>query len=313
MTASISDTLATNPVLLLFVVVAVGYALGRVRVAGFSLGIAAILFAGIAIGAVDDRFVLPEPLIVLGLAMFVYTIGLTSGPGFLAALRGRGLATNALVAVAIAAASLAAVAGRLVLDLSPARATGAFAGGETNTPALAAVIETLQGKSDFDARAAETIVGYSLCYPLGVVLPLLAVGLVLRDARGRGTDLGVTPPRRPHHPRRAADRQPGRAAGPPPRPGQLRPAAARRAPGGGGGHARAAAGRSRLRRRHERRGRRRRARAGAEGARAHRARPQRARHAADPRELAGGRRPANRRAAPGPALAPSRLGASPRE
>ena len=185
MLGSLSDTLVANPVLLLFVVVAVGFAAGKIRIGGFSLGIAAVLFAGIGIGALDDRFVLPDAFWVLGLALFVYTIGLTSGPSFLATLRRRGLAVNGLVVAAIVAASLVAVAGHELLGLSAARATGSFTGGETNTPALAAAIETLKGRSGFDTLAAEPIVGYSLSYPLGVVLPLLAAWFMLRRGRRR--------------------------------------------------------------------------------------------------------------------------------
>jgi putative transport protein len=182
-TGSISDTLAGNPVLLLFVVVAVGFLVGRIRIAGFSLGVAAVLFAGIAIGALDDRFVLPDAFWVLGLAIFVYTVGLASGPGFLNALRRQGVAANGLVLGALVAASLVAVAGHVLLGISAARATGVFTGAETNTPALAAAIEALKQTSGFDAHAAEPIVGYSLPYPLGVVLPLLAVWLVIRRDR----------------------------------------------------------------------------------------------------------------------------------
>lgn len=181
MIASLSDTLATNPVLLLFVVVAAGYAVGRIRIAGFSLGIAAVLFVGIAIGAIDDRFVLPTSIWVLGLALFVYVVGLQSGPGFLAALRRRGLALNGIVVAAIAASALVAVLfGHALLGLSEARATGTFTGAETNTPALAAAIDALSGKVEDEEQVAEPIVGYSLAYPLGVLLPLLFVWLVLR-------------------------------------------------------------------------------------------------------------------------------------
>ena len=184
MLGSISDALAENPVLLLFVVVAVGFAVGRVRVGGFSLGVAAVLFAGIAFGAVDHRLVLPDPMWVLGLALFVYTVGLASGPGFLGALRRRGLAANSLVVAAVLAGALAAVACGALLGLSAARATGTFAGGETNTPALAAAIETLKQKGSFDTLAAEPIIGYSLSYPLGLVLPLIVVWYLLRRRRG---------------------------------------------------------------------------------------------------------------------------------
>ena len=132
---------------------------------------------------------LPDAFWILGLALFVYTVGLASGPGSLSALRRRGLTVDALVLAAIVAASLVAVAGHELLGLSAARATGTFAGGETNTPALAAAIEMLEGKAEFARLAAEPIVGYSLAYPLGVVLPLryLVVWLVLRRERRRPT------------------------------------------------------------------------------------------------------------------------------
>ncbi len=74
----VTDTLASNPVLLLFVVAALGFAVGRIRVGGFSLGVAAVMFAGIAVGALDNRLKLPDPFWVLGLALFVYTVALTT-------------------------------------------------------------------------------------------------------------------------------------------------------------------------------------------------------------------------------------------
>jgi len=183
-TGSLTDALAGDPVLLLFVVVAAGSAAGRVRVAGFSLGAAAVLFAGIAFGALDHRFVLPDELWILGLALFVYTVGVASGPGFLGALRRRGLAANGLVVAAILAASAVAVAGHALLGLPASRAAGAFTGAETNTPALAAAIERLKEQPDFASLAAEPVVGYSLAYPVGVLLPLFAVWLALRRRRG---------------------------------------------------------------------------------------------------------------------------------
>ena len=61
---------ASSPLLLLFAVVALGYPLSKIRIAGASLGIASILFAGIAIGALDPRLKLPEITYLLGLAVF---------------------------------------------------------------------------------------------------------------------------------------------------------------------------------------------------------------------------------------------------
>jgi len=49
------DALAGNPLLVLFGVAGSGYLFGRIRVCGFSLGVAGVLFAGIAAGALDAR------------------------------------------------------------------------------------------------------------------------------------------------------------------------------------------------------------------------------------------------------------------
>ena len=92
--------LIDNPVLLLFIVIGVGGALGSVRVKGVALGPAAALFVGLAFSAFDERLA-NTPLVVsqIGLALFIYTIGLASGPSFLAELRRGG--ARVLVGVAV--------------------------------------------------------------------------------------------------------------------------------------------------------------------------------------------------------------------
>ncbi len=55
MTGMLLDALAGNPLLVLFGVAGSGYLFGRIRVCGFSLGVAGVLFAGIAAGALDAR------------------------------------------------------------------------------------------------------------------------------------------------------------------------------------------------------------------------------------------------------------------
>src|SRR5690606_12656021 len=120
---------------------AVGYPLGRLRLGGSRLGVASVLFAGLAVGGLHPDLELPESIYQLGLVLFVYTVGLSSGPGFFASFRRKGLRDNALVlAMLVLAAGLAAAAfGRL--RLSPALAAGLFAGSLTSTPALAGALE----------------------------------------------------------------------------------------------------------------------------------------------------------------------------
>ncbi len=170
-----------NPVLLLFVVAALGVLGSQIRIRGFSFGVASVLFAGIALGALDSKLALPEEVWILGLAIFVYTIGLSSGPGFVSTFRRRGLSANLMGLAALAAAAGVVLAVHAVAGATRAAVAGAFAGGETNTPALAAVLESLKHAGAQEATAP--VVGYSLSYPLGVLLPLLAVQLVLRRRR----------------------------------------------------------------------------------------------------------------------------------
>jgi len=122
------DLLLANPLLLLFTVVALGYPLGRIKVAGSSLGVAAVLFVGLAIGALHPDLKLPETFYQLGLVLFVYTVGLSSGPGFLASFRRKGLRDNGLVLVMLILATVltALLAGGLGLPAS--LAAGLFSG-----------------------------------------------------------------------------------------------------------------------------------------------------------------------------------------
>lgn len=174
--------LRDNALLLLFVVAAIGYVLGRVRVAGVGLGVAAVLFAGLAIGALDRELKLPEIVQQLGLVVFVYTVGVSSGPGFFAAFRRRGLRDNGLALGAIVVgAALAAALGHLAA-LRPGVLVGAFTGALTNTPALAGVVEALRRAGADESRLADPVVGYSVAYPMGV-LGLLAAMVVAKRLR----------------------------------------------------------------------------------------------------------------------------------
>lgn len=175
--------LIDNPLLLLFVVAAIGYPLGQIRIRGSSLGVAAVLFAGLGVGALHPDLKLPEIVYSLGLVLFVYTVGLSSGPGFFASLQRKGLRYNLLaVGVILFAAGLVVVA-HFLLQLKPTLTAGLFAGSLTNTPALAGVVEYIKGYAPQalrDQMLAEPVIGYSISYPMGVVAMILVISLVQR-------------------------------------------------------------------------------------------------------------------------------------
>lgn len=165
------------PLLPLFIVAALGYLLGAVRLGGFSLGVAAVLFAGLLLGWLVPEAVLPDFVTQLGLVLFVYTIGLASGPGFFASLRLRGLRDNGLVLGVLLGAWLTAIAVGRLLGVNGPLVAGVFAGALNNAPALAAVTETLRVTGAGAPAITQTVLAFSLCYPLGVLLPLLAISI----------------------------------------------------------------------------------------------------------------------------------------
>ena len=155
-----------QPFIALFLVVGLGYALGRVQVAGFSLGIGAVLFVGLAIGAIAPKATPPGLLGSIGLILFLYCTGIQYGRTFFKGLVSSfGLRANLLAAVAVVAGSAAALLCAKWFGFSVASASGMFAGSLTSTASLQTAISV--SGSDLPA------VAYAIAYPFGVFGPIL--------------------------------------------------------------------------------------------------------------------------------------------
>jgi putative transport protein len=172
--------LVENPLLLLFLVAGIGYPLGRLRIRGSSFGVAAVLFVGLAFGALDPAMKLPEVVYMLGLSLFIYAIGLSGGPTFMASFKRQGLRYNLLVVGILTVCAVVVAAAGKLLHLKGTIAAGLFAGSLTSTPALAAILDTLKHNysgSGLEDLLAEPVVGYSLCYPMGVIGTVMAIAM----------------------------------------------------------------------------------------------------------------------------------------
>lgn len=166
-----NDVLINSPILTLFVIIASGYVLGRLRIGNFSLGVAGALFAGIALSAWEPQLALPSLIHTLGLVMFVYTTGLALGPTFFATIRKTGLRDNLFTfGILVFGVVLSFIAAKYFV-IETGLAAGMYTGAFTVTPALASVLEALPKES------AEPIIGYSLAYPFSVIASLLLLGM----------------------------------------------------------------------------------------------------------------------------------------
>jgi putative transport protein len=178
---AVRTLLEQQPMVALFLTIAIGYLVGRINIKGLSLGVGAVLFIALAVGWFAPKSVPAAMMGTLGLALFLYAVGIQYGKEFfrgLASAEGRKANLLALIAVLFAGlVSLTFVGG----SVKPGYALGLFAGSGTSTAALQAAIQTL-GNHD-------PAVGYSVAYPFGVAGPILFLYLgflILKPRIARG-------------------------------------------------------------------------------------------------------------------------------
>lgn len=183
-----------HAILVLGAVAVLGLALGSLKFRSISLGIAGVLFAGIALGHFGFQ-IDPDVLHFVrefGLILFVYTIGMQVGPGFLTSLRKQGLPLNLMAASIVVLGAIVTMIIVWVTGLDWAAAVGLFTGATTNTPALGAAQDALRSLAGSDpTRLDLPALGYAVAYPfgiLGIILSMLLFRSVFRVDLQREND-----------------------------------------------------------------------------------------------------------------------------
>lgn len=169
--ALFTDTNAVAHIILVYaLVVALGTLLGRIKVAGVSLGVTFVLFVGLAAG--HFGLTVPEPVLFFirdfGLTLFIFFVGLQVGPSFFSSFKSGGFVLNLLTVMIVLLGIVVTVALWFLLKdwVSLPQMLGVHYGAVTNTPGLGATQEAL----DLLHYEGENIaVAYACAYPLGVV------------------------------------------------------------------------------------------------------------------------------------------------
>jgi len=82
------EIIGSQPILAAFLAIGVGYLVGQINIGGFSLGVGAVLFVGLAIGAFAPKAQIVGPISLTGLIMFLYGIGILYGRQFFEGMAG---------------------------------------------------------------------------------------------------------------------------------------------------------------------------------------------------------------------------------
>jgi putative transport protein len=170
------NIIGTQPILALFLAIGLGYLVGQINLGGFSLGVGAVLFVGLAIGAFAPKSSITGPIGLTGLIMFLYGIGILYGRQFFEGMTGAaGIKYNLLALVACARGAGRGAHARASLRHQDRHTLGIYAGSMTSTATLQAALDVTGSK--------DPSIGYSIAYPFGVIGPILCIYFMTRHVK----------------------------------------------------------------------------------------------------------------------------------
>ena len=175
-----------------FLIAALGYLLGSVKIKGLSLGTAGVFLVALAFGFLFaakfmdkgflKNFYIPDESAItykyfkeidsIGLVLFVTAVGNIAGPTFFRNLKKNAKSYCLLGVVIIGSGVLVAVLFALIPGIGSPFSAGVLSGALTSTPAFSAA-EAAAGE-----ESALVALGHAIAYPFGVVGVVLFVQLV---------------------------------------------------------------------------------------------------------------------------------------
>ncbi|MFF3259428.1 aspartate-alanine antiporter [Streptomyces sp. NPDC002932] len=173
-----------HPELLVFLVVAFGFLIGRIRYKAIALGaVTGCLVAGLVLGA-QFKVQIDGTVKNLFFIMFLFALGYRVGPQFFRGLRKDGLPQVVNAVVVCVCGLLVSWLFAVMLGYGPGLGAGLMSGALTQSAAIGVAqdaIGTLPGLSAAQVKSEQNLVavGYAVTYPLGTILCAMLLANVL--------------------------------------------------------------------------------------------------------------------------------------
>ncbi|MFD4274173.1 aspartate-alanine antiporter [Streptomyces cyaneofuscatus] len=173
-----------HPELLVFLVIALGFLLGKIRYRAIALGaVTGCLVAGLVLGA-QFKVDIDDTVKNLFFIMFLFALGYRVGPQFFRGLKKDGLPQVVNAVVVCVTGLLVSWLFASLLGYGPGLGAGLMSGALTQSAAIGVAqdaIGTLPGLSADEAKTQENLVavGYAVTYPLGTILCAMLLANVL--------------------------------------------------------------------------------------------------------------------------------------
>ncbi len=178
--------LQQNPILLIFCVLAIGLAIGKIRFGSLQLGNSiGVLITALIMGHLGFSF--NADALTIGFMLFIYCVGIEAGPNFFGIFFRDGKHYFILSMVVLSSALAIAVVGSRLLHLNFGLAAGMMAGALTSTPVLVGAqdalnsgLSTLPHNTDFSLVLENLSVGYAMAYLVGLISMIMYAKLLPR-------------------------------------------------------------------------------------------------------------------------------------
>ncbi len=198
-------TLRQNAELAIFLALAIGYWLGPLKIAGFSLGtVTATLLAGVLVGQLDIPIAAPLKGFVF--VLFLFAVGYKVGPQFFAGLRRDGVQQIAFAVFACLVMLAAVVAFATAVHFNVGEAAGLLSGALTQSAAIGTASDAIR-RLNLDPAVTKTLqdqiaVGYAVAYVLATTTGVLVCSRIVPrlfrfdladECRKLGAQMGLKP------------------------------------------------------------------------------------------------------------------------
>ncbi|NCT10397.1 MAG: transporter [Flavobacteriia bacterium] len=165
--------LFSNSYFVLFLIILIGFIIGRIKIKGISLDVSAVIFVALFFG--HYGIVVPVDFQYIGLVLFIFTIGIQAGPSFFESFKKNGRQLATLVTLLIVVAGSITFLIHKFFGVDKNLAIGLLNGSLTSTPGLATAIDI--------TGSPLASIGYGIGYPFGVIGVILFVNLLPRIMR----------------------------------------------------------------------------------------------------------------------------------
>ncbi len=174
--------IAANPLIAIFLSIAIGFAIGKVKLGKVTLGgVAGSLIAAVVIGQIG--FNIPGIAKTFFFGLFVYACGYNGGPGFFGNLNSKSLKFVISAFIMTISGLLCVVVASKLFHFDVGLAAGLAAGGLTQSAIIGTAGDAIEklglGKAIASHLETEVAIGYSVTYIFGSLGPILMCGTII--------------------------------------------------------------------------------------------------------------------------------------